>query len=362
MPEPAPTPGQSRVKSSDLRGVRSRDPGRIRGRRRNWTAVGTMRHSPSSALAVAGTSGIAEAGLGPMAQGASEPQAPAVAPTSPAGKPRPGSWALNAAVVTSGLAVLVLAFAVYLFGFTNIEAFRSQQSLAEQLGGPAGLAALNGRTPPEGQPVAILYAPAIGLKQIVVEGTSAADLELGPGLLIGSAPPGTAGNVVIAGRRTTYGRPFNHLPDLSNGSDIQLTGALGRFEYVVTGQRVVRPGEPLPASPTSLGRLTLVTSTPEFGASSLLVVSADLVGKPVATVPLSAAAVPPANFALAGDSGAVAPALLWGEALVVVLGLAWFFVRRTKRTWLVYALATPVAIALALLCFGNLAALLPATL
>jgi hypothetical protein len=56
------------------------------------------------------------------------------------------------------------------------------------------------------------------------------------------------------------------------------------------------------------------------------------------------------------------PTILWGEALIATLLLAWYLLRRSRRTWLVYGLAAPVVIATALLCFANAAALLPATL
>jgi sortase A len=261
------------------------------------------------------------------------------------------------------LGLLSVGFIGYLFGFTGFEAYRSQHFLAQQLGGSAGLAALNGRSPAAGQPVAIIALPSLGVRQVVVEGTSAQDLELGPGLLIGSAPPGTAGNVVIAGHRSTFGAPFGHLSSLMPGATIDVTGALGRFEYAVVGQRVVRPGQPLPASPTSSGRLTLVTSASAgLGNNSLLVVTADLRGKPVARVPLAAAAVPPANFGLSGDSSALTPALVWGEGLLVTLGVAWFLTRRSKRVWLVYGIAAPIVVALSLLLFGAVATLLPATM
>jgi sortase A len=273
-----------------------------------------------------------------------------------------GSILMTVAGITAAMGLLVVGFAAYLFGFTSLEAFHTQHRLAEQLAGSAGLAALNGTTPAEGQAVAILSIPAIGIRQIVVEGTSSEDLQSGPGLLIGSAPPGTAGDVVIAGRRTTYGSPFARIDTLDKGDTVTVTGALGKFGYVVTTRRVVKPGSPLPAGPTRAGRLTLVTSSPAVTATSLLIVTADLVGKPIAYVPLTAASLPPTQLGLAGDGAATTPAILWGEALLAVLLVSWYLLRRSKKTWLVYGLATPVVIATALLCFANVAALLPATL
>jgi sortase A len=275
---------------------------------------------------------------------------------------RPGSIVLTAAVISAALGLLVVGFAAYLFAFTSVEAFHAQHRLAEQLAGSAGLAALNGKTPFEGQAVAILDIPSLGIRQVVIEGTSSQDLEAGPGLLIGSAPPGTGGDVVIAGRRTTYGSPFARLDQLRAGDTIVVTGALGKFTYTVAASRIVSPGSQLPAGPTRAARLTLVTSSPAVTASSLLIVTADLVGKPVASVPVNHAALPPAEFGLAGDSAATVPTIAWALALVAALLTAWYLLRRSRRTWLVYGLATPVVIAAAILCFANAAALLPATL
>jgi sortase A len=275
---------------------------------------------------------------------------------------RGGRLWINLAVATAGLSLLIVAFAAYLFGFSGLVAYRSQRLLAQQLGGSAGLVALNGRTPAEGQPVAILAIPSLGLKRIVVEGTSSQDLQAGPGLLIGSAPPGTAGNVVIAGRRSTYGSPFADLGELRPGATVEVTAALGRFDYLVKTERTVSTGQPLPASPTSRPLLTLVTSSGGLSPDGLVVVTAGLVGKPVARVPLKSAATPVASFGLGGDGSAIAPTLLWGAALLFVLASAWLLARRSGRLWLVYGLAIPIVTALALLVFSDVAALLPATL
>jgi sortase A len=324
------------------------------------------RRAAGDVVIAAHTNGNAEDGpveleASPTEDSAGEPSEVA-AGTKVRRRRRPGSIAFTAAVITAGMGLLVAAFAAYLFGFTSVEAFHTQHHLAEQLAGTAGLAALNGKTPAEGQAVAIIDIPSLGIRQIVVEGTTSQDLESGPGLLIGSAPPGTGGDVVIAGRRTTYGSPFAHLDELQVGDSVMVTGALGQFRYTISGVRVVSPGSPLPAGPTQAARLTLVTSTPAVRASALLIVTADLVAKPIASVPLSHAALPPAEFGLAGDGSALTPAILWGAGLIAVLLFAWYLLRRTRKTWLIYGLATPVVIAIAILCFANVAALLPATL
>ncbi|MGO9559187.1 MAG: sortase [Acidimicrobiales bacterium] len=305
-----------------------------------------------------------DSGSGAATPGASPPQPLAQRPVAVAqtqSRAR-GSLLSIAGTLSAALGLIVVSFVVYLFGFTGLEAYRAQHHLAQELDGPAGLSALNGKTPAEGQPVAILRIPAIEQRQIVVEGTSAKDLEQGPGLMIGAAPPGTSGDVVIAGRRATFGAPFASLNRLRSGDTVSITAALGTFTYRIETVSVVKPGAILPAGPSRSPLLTLVTSDSSLGGSSLLVARAALVGKPVATVPVTAAATPAADFGLAGDSSSLAPAILWGEALLAVLGLGWYLKRRSRQTWLVYAMTAPVAVALALVAFENIAALLPATL
>ena len=115
-----------------------------------------------------------------------------------------------------GVGVLIVLFLVYLFAFTPLSASRDQQRLAQSLTGKPdyryGLVA--GRTPPEGAAIGVLDIPALQLDQIVVQGTSAADLMKGPGLMPGSALPGSPGNAVIAGRRVTFGGPFGAIGKL----------------------------------------------------------------------------------------------------------------------------------------------------
>jgi sortase A len=54
--------------------------------------------------------------------------------------------------------------------------------------------------------------------------------------------PGALGNVVIAGHRTTYSRPFNRLNELEPGDVVTMATAGGRFDYQVRGVVIV-PGE-----------------------------------------------------------------------------------------------------------------------
>jgi sortase A len=132
--------------------------------------------------------------------------------------------------------------------------------------------------PADGTAVAQLTIPKIGLDQVVVSGTSTDDLAKGPGHYVGTALPGQAGNVAIAGHRTTHGAPFNRLAELVVGDPIVLTTSWGeRITYIVTQT-------PYPVSPSDVtvlddfgdNRLTLTTCNPEFSAAQRLIVVAEL--------------------------------------------------------------------------------------
>jgi sortase A len=132
--------------------------------------------------------------------------------------------------------------------------------------------------PAIGSLVARLQIPKIGVDQFVVEGTAESNLAEGPGHYIGTALPGYAGNVAIAGHRTTYGAPFNDLANVTVGDSIFLTTTDGeRLRYVVRTRPVaVAPTDVAVLRDFGDDRITLTTCTPEFSAAQRLVVVAEL--------------------------------------------------------------------------------------
>jgi sortase A len=96
----------------------------------------------------------------------------------------------------------------------------------------------------EGDPIAIIEMPTIGVTKYVVAGVQTADLKKGPGHYPATPFPGELGNASIAGHRTTYGEPFRHLDDLNIGDPIVITDLLGRqFTYLVSNQQVVEAND-----------------------------------------------------------------------------------------------------------------------
>ncbi len=96
----------------------------------------------------------------------------------------------------------------------------------------------------DGEPMGRIVIPRVGLRMVVVEGTSTADLKKGPGHYnAGSGRntglPGMGGVIALAGHRTTYSHPFRDIDDLGPGDKIELRMPYGRFRYTVYGHRVV---------------------------------------------------------------------------------------------------------------------------
>ena len=231
-----------------------------------------------------------------------------------------------------------------------------------------------------GDPVARLVIPRIGLDMVVVQGTDTADLREGPGHYPTTPLPGQPGNMAIAGHRTTYAHPFYDLNELSSGDSILVTVPGHMWRYVVSAQLVVAPTDVAVAGPLpDVGSwLTLTTCNPRYSAATRLVVRARLAssqGSAAASAPASVASAaskpggtriqatptpPPGPASAIGSWWSVIgwAALLVGLAIALVV--AWLATER----WPLRLGAGAVAGVLGVLglwgLFGALAALLPA--
>lgn len=169
------------------------------------------------------------------------------------------------------------------FSRATEEPLRSEAVAAQRRGSPAVTVVTTTTTvapppPRPGTPIAVLRIPRIGLDKVVVEGTETADLELGPGHYPTTPPPGDAGNVGIAGHRTTYGAPFFRLDELQPGDEVLLTTLDRTYRYVVSASSVVRPNAAEVLAPTNDNRITLTTCEPRYSSRFRLVVTALLDG------------------------------------------------------------------------------------
>ncbi|MFQ6273587.1 class E sortase [Kutzneria viridogrisea] len=175
----------------------------------------------------------------------------------------------------------------------------------------------------EGQGFAKIYIPALGPDYhfTLVEGTTDADLDIGPGHYKGTALPGEPGNFAVAGHRVGKGAPFNDLDLVSSCDAIVVETKTDWFVYRmmpkaeeraswdtsgkgtqprckgvkiggaysgVVGQETVLPSQgdviaPVPHQPEAklqadkiVKLMTLTTCTPKFSASHRLILHAVL--------------------------------------------------------------------------------------
>lgn len=269
----------------------------------------------------------------------------------------------TAGVAVSGMGVLLLALLGYVYFFTALSAQRAQHQLLQSITAqPAATYNLtSGAVPPQGQPVAVLEIPALHLVDAVVQGSDAQDLRSGPGHMPTTPLPGQPGNAVIAGRRATYGAPFGKLASLRPGQIIRIVDGYGVFRYKVTQVVTVNAGQRDVVTPTSTNRLTLVTATSGLLPSGRLAVLADLVGSPVAGTKVPRFEAVPAQLGLQGDLASGLLALLWGALFLFLLTVTAWLLRHWSQPVVVYLLAVPLLLAVALFTCESVVGFLPAT-
>jgi sortase A len=176
-------------------------------------------------------------------------------------------------------------------------AARAQQALSAELAATASDAPTPAapdvqpvRIPAPGEPLARITAPAAGIDEVVVVGAGDDALRKGPGWMPQTSLPGSPGNAVVSGHRTTYGAPFADLDRLGVGDRIVVSrpGATDAV-FEVRATFVVEPTDVWVADQTSGVRLTLLTCTPKGSNRQRLVVQAELVEGELAAVATPAA-------------------------------------------------------------------------
>ena len=264
------------------------------------------------------------------------------------------------------VAVLSLSFLIELTLLGNLRHERDQAQLAAQFRvelaegiAPVGPVDETNTLLILGTPVALLEIPRLGLREVVVEGTSAEPLMSGPGHRRDTPLPGQVGTSVVAGRRATYGRPFHSIDQLRAGDEVTVTTGQGRHSFSVIGVR--HAGDVLPpALAPGQGRLTLVTADgPALRPTDVLRVDAALIS---AAQPrpgqLPALALRPAEAVLVGDSSALLGVVGWSVLLVAAaIGTVW--VRFRTGPWQAWVIGVPVLVTLGLVVTDELAAMLP---
>src|SRR5262245_26667051 len=264
----------------------------------------------------------------------------------------PADPAVRAAVVALLFVfVLLFAFVGYEAWITGIFQSRSQSALLAEFKSDLALDDTKDvLTPPAGRPVGLLSIPSIGVQQMIVQGITADETKKGPGHDPTTPAPGQAGNSVVIGRHSTYGRPFRDLGQLNPGDKITVLTRQGQFTYTVGLVRNADLGSRVVTAPTGEDRLTLVTGSSAIPLSETVVV-AQLEGDGLqAPGPLQV----PADGFHPGKSTGTSPwgaIILWGELFALAIFVTWRLSRRRWNTPITYLLTTPLLLPLAFLFF-----------
>lgn len=208
-------------------------------------------------------------------------------------------------MVVAGLGTLGWAVAVWQWQdpFTavvnKLEQRGLEQDFERSLKGRASLAATDTASPQElrknvarearawrkeigrGDAVGRLRIPALGVDEIMVNGTDSDTLKRGPGRYLGSAMPGQGELVYVAGHRTTYGAPFSRIDRMKKGDSVFVELPYATVEYRVTGHRIVAATELSVLKSRGYEEIALQACEPRFFATHRYIVYA----KPVAMTP-----------------------------------------------------------------------------
>jgi sortase A len=106
--------------------------------------------------------------------------------------------------------------------------------------------------------VAILEVPRLGLREIVLEGSSGRNLAFGP-TLVNTGPIEQSSDRVLSGHRDTH---FSFLRELKIGDLLRLRSASGVRDYRVSWQEAVDSRRQQLVIDNSIERLTLLTCYP----------------------------------------------------------------------------------------------------
>jgi sortase A len=129
-------------------------------------------------------------------------------------------------------------------------------------------------------PQAVLRIPELDIEAEIFGDTGERALDLGVGHIAGTARPGEAGNIGLAGHRDGY---FRRLKDVRPGHRIQVVTRNGRWDYEVERTRIVAPSAVDVLAQKGQPALTLVTCYPFYflgSAPDRFIVHARMVSSP----------------------------------------------------------------------------------
>lgn len=113
--------------------------------------------------------------------------------------------------------------------------------------------------PSPGSAVGRIEIPRLGVSAVIRAGSDARTLQLAVGHIPGTAFPGEAGNIGLAGHRDTF---FRRLRNIRASDRIRIVTTSGTFAFTVKMTKVVSPKDTWVLSPSRTSTLTLVTCYP----------------------------------------------------------------------------------------------------
>jgi sortase A len=253
------------------------------------------------------------------------------------------------------LAALTLGFVVHLVWISGIQHHRDQATMYAGLRDKLSQGTAPVRPAAAGTPLAILEIPRLGMREVVVEGSTSTDLMHGPGHRRDTPLPGQPGVSVLYGRSLTYGGPFSRLHLLRQADVISVTTGQGVAHYGVSEVNAKAINVPA-GSPT----LVLVTADSRLAPGREFLVTATLISQVMpgnSTLPV----ISRPEIGLSGEPSALVPLMLWSQFLLIAAAFAtWSYVRWSR--WPTYIVTTPILLAGIWNVYENLARLLPNTL
>lgn len=311
----------------------------------------------SAGLEVRRTDDVALVGAGP--------------PAAPAGPDRAASAQDRPLYVLSSVltivSIMALTFMATISVVGGVRHARDQQTAFALLRGQLATATApvtqtdaKGRLQALGTPVAVLDIPQIGLREVVLEGTTSGVLRSGPGHRRDSALPGQEGVSVLMGRQAAFGGPFHEIKHLRRGQVFTVTTGQGRATYRVIGVR--RAGDPAPPLvQAGKGRMILMTAAGgDWVPQGTLRVDADLVSavQPSGPRPLTATSLPLPERPLQGEPGVWVWVLLLTQ-LLFAASVAVTWARFRWGAWQAWTAGGPLLLAIGIALSAQVARLLP---
>ncbi len=134
------------------------------------------------------------------------------------------------------------------------------------------------RAQSSGAPIGSITIPRMGLDDTVRSGVAIEVINKGVAHWAGTSMPGEKGNLVLAGHRTTYTRPFYDLDLLQPGDMVHMTRD-GDYDvmYKVSGTFIVEPQDIWITYNRDTPMMTMFACHPKGSTRYRIVVTADLV-------------------------------------------------------------------------------------